>query len=117
MRFSPETGSSSMADRVALLAPHLDGALVPPATFARMTAATRRLPPLSGAILECRLDEGAPGLDLSVRARVDDGGRALLAGRPLASGPVWRRIARFSALWRDERSPLHRAVENVWLEL
>jgi hypothetical protein len=105
-----------MADRVALLAPHLDGALVPPATLARMAAATRRLPPLSGAILECRLD-GAPGLDLSVRARVDDGGRALLAGRPLPSGPVWRRIARFATLWRDERSPLNRAVENVWLEL
>jgi hypothetical protein len=105
-----------MADRVALLAPHLDGALASPATLARMAAATRRLPPLSGAILECRL-EGAPGLDLSVRARVDDGGRALLAGRALPSGPVWRRIARFAALWRDERSPLNRAVENVWLEL
>jgi hypothetical protein len=71
--------------------------------------------------LECRLRAEPAPVDWIVR--VEEAGREILAGRnprirlpePLASSPVWARIARFCAAWTDEPG-LRRAVANLWLE-
>jgi hypothetical protein len=67
-------------------------------------------------LLECRLQQNVPQIDLSLR--VDpalDRGRELLANWP-ASGDQWDRVREFCAAWADPSSPLNKGVATAWLE-
>lgn len=81
-----------MANLLGLTLEYLGTALVAPDRYARIRRLLRRIPPLSGLILECRLAPDTEQVDVSVRAVVEDGGRDVLAGsdRALALAPsLW----------------------------
>lgn len=83
-----------------------------------------KLPPLSGSIVECHLEENQTKTDFSQRISISDGGRELLTGlTPLfslpskfLSEPVWNNIYQFCAAWLRTESEEYRFVENLWLE-
>lgn len=72
---------------------------------------------------ECRLSNDAPRVDFLVCVR-DAGERERLASLGEAPGNAasafrddsWARARAFAASWGDAASPLHRTVQNVWLE-
>ena len=121
VRSDPAIGFS-MADLMETVSHHVSRELVPAAACNRINSLTSPFPPLSGAILECRLDDDSASPELSIRATVLDGGREFLACpfgplRNLAgSDPIWQGIRRFCAEWKNPRSPISRNVENLWLE-
>jgi hypothetical protein len=117
-------GARGMALLLGAVRPHLAPALVDDGAFTRITRASRFFPPLSGAILECRLAEGDGDADLSLRLLAADGGRERF-GRTADDPPVpaawlrateWRRVDALCRAWADARSPLHEHVETLWLE-
>lgn len=105
-------------------APFLPPALVPAAALERARATSGRLPaPLTDRLcLECRLRGDDPRTDLVVG--VERAGAAILAGGdaalPLhpsfAEREPWVRLREFCREWLAPGSPLHRAVERLWLE-
>lgn len=92
---------------------------LPPAALRRVLSVAGRFPAaLSDWLyLECRLGADEERVDLIVG--VDPAGRAVLL-RWLADGaprgPAWERVHALAAAWADPASPLHDAVERIWLE-
>ncbi|WP_437281585.1 hypothetical protein WME90_13830 [Sorangium sp. So ce375] len=106
-----------MAPEAALLPP----ALVSPAASARLAAVAGGLPAAASSVaVECRLG-GSERVDLLVCLIAAEGGHRELvrrrAGLDLLSTPAWARVVEFCAEWADARSPLHRGVPLLWLEL
>lgn len=71
---------------------------------------------------ECPLDTSRPVADFLICFRARYGSRALLAG-PEWKAPrarhlrtVWRRIREFARGWSWNRTGLHEAIHNIWLE-
>jgi hypothetical protein len=70
---------------------------------------------------ECPLDTIRPVADFLICFRARYGTRALLAG-PDWKAPharqraVWRRIQEFAREWTGNRTALHEAIHNIWLE-
>jgi hypothetical protein len=72
---------------------------------------------------ECRLGDELPRADFLVLARSSCGRDSLAGLHPtstlparLMADPVWRRLRDFAACWAESSSPLHDAVDNIWLE-
>ncbi|MGH3147299.1 MAG: hypothetical protein ACRDTR_15990, partial [Rubrobacter sp.] len=72
---------------------------------------------------ECRLGEENPRADFLVLARAARGRDSLACLHPtsflpehLMDNPIWQRVQDFGACWADPASPLHGAVDNIWLE-
>ncbi|MGY1688085.1 hypothetical protein ACI8AK_21085 [Geodermatophilus sp. SYSU D00867] len=105
--------------------PYVPSDLVSRRALERILSVAQQLPAALGAGpfgLECPLD-GAPVADFSVAVLASRGDPADLSRlgradsvRPPGDGPGWERIRRFASAWADAASPLHRAVEEVWLE-
>jgi hypothetical protein len=114
----------SLADLLALVAPHMDEALVTPEAFARLMMGAAMLPPLPGVLLECRLNACFAETDLCVRATSTDGGHEILANRhPQFRLPTrwlesraWQRIQAFCLEWMNHHSDLYAHIETIWLE-
>ena len=71
---------------------------------------------------ECPLDTSLPVADFLICFRARYGTRALLAG-PEWKAPqarhlpaAWRRIQEFARGWTGNRTALHEAIHNIWLE-
>lgn len=118
---------ATLADSIAVLAPHLPAELFPAGNLDRMRRATALLPGALARVIgfECRLDGDVSPADLLFVADVESGGRDVLAGRhpsaalpeELLASPAWRAVAGFAAAWADPASPLHRGIDDVWFEL
>ena len=71
---------------------------------------------------ECPLDTSRPVADFLICFRARHGPRALLAGpewkapRARCLRAVWRRIRAFARGWSQDRTALHEAIHNIWLE-
>ncbi|HLL84840.1 MAG TPA: hypothetical protein VK420_19380 [Longimicrobium sp.] len=105
-------------------APHISAELVPAPVLGRVRAAASALPAelTERLCLECRLTEEDARTDLVIG--VEAAGRAILSGENPAislapalteTGP-WRQVRDFCHAWGDPASPLHGAVERLWLE-
>lgn len=88
----------------------------------RMEPLARRLPPVSGLILERRMHDPTSACDLSIRAARDDGMMAWFASARSGEGlprhwmaePLWQRILDFYG--RCVTCASHSAIETTWLE-
>lgn len=118
---------SSFSEYLGPLAPHVPAALIAPAGFSRITEVAGLLPGgLAGETFgfECKLDEAPSRGDFLLCVTAASNGRESLAQldpavgwqEALAAHPVWRRVQDFATSWADPASPLHRRVDNVWLE-
>lgn len=109
----PLPRAASLADYFRVAAPHLESVLFSPDARERLRFLAARLPPLSKAILECRLTDAADQVDLSVSLP-----RAPLPlPDVLLRDPIWREFNAICSEWLDPASTLHRFVREIWLEL
>lgn len=115
--------SHALAGTLDALERHLPRDLVESRMLAAVRRVTARLPAAltQRLYLECRLQHGAPAVDLVFC--VDEVGRERLRDRPpgwlppaLRTHPIWTGLARLCSAWADAASPLHRLVYDVWLE-
>jgi len=82
------------------------------------------MPPLSGAIIECRIGRDSEPGDFSLRVMSEDNGRDIFSGfnpnwmlpHDLMVEPLWQRISDFCQLWSDEKSIINRHVDTLWME-
>jgi hypothetical protein len=117
--------SSTVADTLDVLAPHLPGTLLSARARREIQSVARRLP---ARLTECfgfelplgdRLQRGDFAVQISTPR-----GRRLLAGAgrtpdfPAVVGDerAWTCIRRFGEAWCDESSPLGRLLASTWLE-
>lgn len=113
-----------MINLLDVVTPYLQSNLVSPKEIQKIKMLTQVLPPLSGAIIECRLGQGKGEVDFSLRATASDGGREAFAGcHPFFKLPshwltdsVWKNIRKFCMQWLNVQSPIHHHVENIWFE-
>lgn len=114
----------SQENYLQVVAPYLSHQLVTPEAFSQIQTVARMLPPLSEALLECRLGANSSTVDFSVLVTPGDGSREILAGlNPtvtmpdiILTNPVWRRIREFCLHWYEPNFLLSENVDNVWLE-
>lgn len=114
----------SVAGTLQQLVSRPPAALLAPVALARVMRVATTLPAAltDWIYLECRLRDGEPRVDLTIR--VDQRGREILAGDnpvlaldpALRTSPIWRNVRKFARTWSDPESALHRGVERVWLE-
>ena len=106
-----------------VMRPHLPAALVSDDAFERARAAVDDVEAevTNGIHFECRLQEGAPRVDLVIVVHADGG--ALLAaaggGRPSCAWrerPAWRPLLAFCRRWTAPGSSLRSLIDHVWLE-
>jgi hypothetical protein len=109
----------TVADYVALVAPHCVEPFFSPEAYARVVATGRSLPAeLSGSLMfERRLDAVAGDVDLLLWVPTY-GRRDVLAGipEPLLREPAWRRVRDFGRAWLQASSPVH-GVVSFWIEI
>ncbi|WDD36980.1 hypothetical protein PQG02_34725 (plasmid) [Nostoc sp. UHCC 0926] len=114
----------SQENYLQVVAPYLSHQLVTPKAFSQIQTVARMLPPLSDALLECRLGANSSNVDFSVSVTSWDGSREILAGlNPtmnmpdiILTNPVWRRIRDFCLHWYEPNSLLSENVDCIWLE-
>jgi hypothetical protein len=114
----------SLENYLQVVAPHLPHQLVSPSALGHIQTVARMLPPLSEALLECRLGANTSTVDFSVCATASDGSRDILAGLNSAmtlpdiilTNPVWSCIRDFCLHWHQPNSLLSENVDHIWLE-
>jgi hypothetical protein len=116
-------GSSmfSLAGTIDYIAPRLQGALVAPEALTAVRALAESIPAslTSWIDFECRLREGRPQVDLSVRIdrRARDRFARYSRERAAASGgAAWHRAAALGQAWADPATSTSVAVGGLWLE-
>jgi len=102
----------SMKDQLKVVAPRLSADLVSTEALSHIYTLAQILPPLSNALLECRLGASASQLDLSVPLP----NSATNLPDSILIHPVWRRCLNLSQDWADANSSLHQRVNAIWLE-
>lgn len=109
----PSSGNAagSFAEYLRVVAPHLREELVAESSRARLGTLASHLPVCSKAVLEFRLGE-SPQVDLSLCLPRD---RVPIAS-PLLVDPRWRRLRAIGDEWMSEKSFIHRAVRQLWVE-
>ena len=120
---NPKPPQASLDEYVEVIAPHLPRQLVSAAALAHIRTVARLLPPATGTVFECRLDEHASAVDLIVMFQPPDGGREQLAGsRPsvlpdaLFTQLAWSRVRDFCREWAAPTSAWSEQVADIWLE-
>lgn len=114
----------SQENYLRVVAPYISHQLVTPEAFSQIQTVARMLPPLSEALLECRLGANSSTVDFSVLVTASDGSREILAGlNPTVTMPdviltnhVWRRIRDFCLHWHEPNSLLSKNIDSIWLE-
>ncbi len=113
----------SLDNYFQVVAPYISHQLVTPEAFSQIQTVAKMLPPLSEALLECRLGANSSAVDFSVSVTPCDGSREILAGlNPtvmpdiILTNPVWRRIQYFCLHWYEQNSLLAKNIDNIWLE-
>lgn len=120
----PPGATMHMSDLLHLFAPHLAHMSPSFAEGDALLTVAHSLPPMSGAGMECHLDQTTPQTDFLIRVSNFDGGREALAGyhpwfafdRSLSTHTGWQPILDFGLDWADPSLPLFTQIENVWLE-
>lgn len=102
----------SMKDQLKVVAPQLSSDLVSTEALSHIYTLAQILPPLSNALLECRLNASASRLDLSVPLP----NSAINLPDTILIHPVWRRCQNLCQDLADTKSSLHRRVDAIWLE-
>jgi hypothetical protein len=102
----------SLKDQLKVVAPRLSADLVSTEALSHIYTLAQILPPLSNAILECRLGTSASRLDLSVPLP----NSAINLPESILIHPVWRRCQNLSQDLADAKSSLHQRVNTIWLE-
>ena len=120
----PETGS--FEEYLRPIAASVSPALISPAAFSDIGSVVRLLPTTLAYNtfgFECRLGEQSPRADFLVLVRASNGQDSLAGLHPTSSLPerlmadqIWQRVQDFGLRWAEPASPLHRAVDNIWLE-
>lgn len=113
----------SQEDYLQVVAPYLSHQLVTPEAFSQIQTVARMLPPLSQALLECRLGANSSTVDFSVLV-TPDGSREIIGGlNPtvampdiILTNPVWKRIRDFCIHCHEPNSLLSKNVDTIWLE-
>lgn len=121
-----ESRTGSFQEYLRPVASDVPPALISPSAFSNINSFARVLPEtlaLNTFGFECRLGEKNPGADFLVLATASQGRDSLAGLHPasvlpnyLMDDPIWQRVQDFGARWADPASPLHGAVDNVWLE-
>jgi hypothetical protein len=118
--------AGSFEEYLTPVATGVSPALISPSAFSDIGSVARVLPSTLAYNtfgFECRLGDELPRADFLVLARSPWGRDSLAGLHPtstlparLMADPVWRRVQDFAAYWAEPSSPLHYAVDNVWLE-
>ena len=104
--------TNSLSDYLKIVTPHLDPQLATPQAIAQLQALARRLPIASAALLECRLSDENPDIDLHASfTHVPSN----LTDRFLPN-PAWQACQTLCQEWMDSTSPLHQLINNLILE-
>lgn len=114
----------SLDNYLQVVAPYISHQLVTPEAFSQIQTVARMLPPLSEALLECRLGANSSTVDFSVLVTASDDSREILAGlNPTVTMPdviltnhVWSRIRDFCLHWYEPNSLLSKNIDSIWLE-
>jgi hypothetical protein len=102
----------SLQDYLNLIVPYLSDVLVSRQQLTCIQQVAQLLPPLSPALLECRLEADQPQVDLSVGLQP----MKIPIAEPLISYPFWQELHSFCQDWTSVNSLLHETVEDIWLE-
>lgn len=116
--------NGSLDNYLQVVAPYISHQLVTPEAFSQIQTVARMLPPLSEALLECRLGANSSTVDFSVFVTASDGSHEILAGlNPTVTMPdiiltnhVWRRIRDFCLHWHEPNSLFSKNIDSIWLE-
>jgi ubiquinone/menaquinone biosynthesis C-methylase UbiE len=104
--------SSSMADYLKVVTPHLHPELVSPLALSPIQALAQQLPPLSLAGFECRLGDNQSRVDFQVNLPSCN----LNLPESFLTSPVWRFFQDFYQEWADPTAYLHQWVAQIHLE-
>ena len=117
---------NAFAEFFGPIASGVSPALIAPSAFAAMQAVVRRLPASLADNtfgFECRMGDDLPYADLSVHANPSSGRESLAGLDPttalaasLTTDPIWQRVQAFATDWAEPSSPLHHAVDALWME-
>lgn len=102
----------SMKDHLKVVAPRFSHDLVSTESLSHLYALAQILPPLSNALLECRLGASASRVDLSVPLP----NPTIHLPDTILIHPIWRRCQDLSQDLADANSSLHQRVSAIWLE-
>lgn len=104
--------NGSMADYLRVVTPHLHPELVSPEALSCIQSLAKILPPLSDAILECRLGEGQSRVDFQVTLPRH------IPNLPehLLTSPVWQAVRDYYQEWSEPNSFLYQSVNYLTLE-
>jgi hypothetical protein len=102
----------SLKDCLLRVAPGLSNDLVTTEHLSVIYTLAELLPPLSDAILECRLGAGASQVDLAVFLP----NPSIKLPDTLPNHPVWGRFQKLFQEWADPNYNLHHSVNAMWLE-
>lgn len=102
----------SLQDYLNLVVPYLSDVLVSPQQLNYIQPLAKLLPPLSPALLECRLADDQPQVDLSVGVQP----MKMAIAPSLLSYPFWQQLEQFCKNWTTADSLPHETVEDIWLE-
>lgn len=111
--------SETLNNTLAIVLPYLTSALASPEILPRIEQLARRLPPIALGGFEIRLAEGAEQVDLLQCISQTDGFPLLVTERiaqTSADEPALIRIRNFCMQWVDSTRPLHRSINDIWLE-
>jgi hypothetical protein len=101
-----------MQDYLNLITPNLSEALVSPSVLKSLQQVVKLLPPLSPALLECRLAPGRSQVDLSVGLQP----MKIPIAESLLANPFWQQIHQFCQDWTTANSLSHETIKDIWLE-
>ncbi len=110
----------SLLDSLELVLPSLPAALVRPEAKPWLVAMASVLPPVHHAGFECRLGATETTVDLQQGVFATHGEPARLARFLAQAGPTnetWASVRRLAERWSTPGDPLHRGVDEIWLEL
>lgn len=104
--------NSSMKDCLKVVEPHFSPDLISTETLSDIYTLAEILPPVSDAVLECRLGASASRVDLSVFLTKP----TINLPDTILIHPVWRRFQDLCQDLADANSSLHQGVSEIWLE-
>ncbi|MBW4641601.1 MAG: hypothetical protein KME23_00985 [Goleter apudmare HA4340-LM2] len=102
----------SLQDYLNLIVPYLSNLLISSQQLTYIKQVAQLLPPLSPALLECRLADKQPQVDLSVGLQP----MKFPIAQPLISYPFWQELDRFCQDWTTVNTLPHETVKDIWLE-